>query len=109
MKLTKKNVETLTLPVLDKPYYKIFRDDQVKGFALRVTSDGAKTFILDKKIKNKLVRVTIGRFGDITVEQAREECQKLIGQYVTGHDPVKEQKNKKQRGITLQQNFNYYL
>ena len=43
MKLTKKNVETLTLPVLDKPYYKIFRDDQVKGFALRVTSDGSTT------------------------------------------------------------------
>ncbi len=109
MKLTKRSVESLAIPVLDKPYYKLFRDDQLKGFTVRITSEGVKTFILDKKIKNKLVRVTIGRFGDITAEEARDECQKLIGQYLTGRDPVKEQKNQKQQGISLRQVLEDYL
>lgn len=110
MKLTKASVKNLQLPLKDKPYYQIFRDDDLKGFAVRVTDQGVKTFILDKKIKNKLVRVTIGRFGELTVDEAKTECQKLIGQYITGRDPVKEQKNQqKQAGITLQRVLDDYI
>jgi len=110
MKLTKTAIKHLTLPAKDKPYYKIYRDDDLKGFAVRVTDQGVKTFILDKKINNKLMRTTIGRFGELTVDEARKECQKLIGQYVTGQDPVKEQKAQRQQdSITLRQVLDDYF
>lgn len=112
MKFSKKRIEQLKLAPADKPYYKIFRDDQLKGFALRVTSDNTKTFILDKKIKGKLVRHTIGRFGELTVEQARTVCQTLIGQHLSGNAPERDNTHKQAElptVITLEQVLQDYL
>lgn len=62
----------------------------MKGFAVRITSTGAKSFILEKRIDGKVKRVTLGRYPELTVEQARKEAHKLLGHIATGRNPFAE-------------------
>lgn len=106
MKLTKKIVDDAQLPVgKDQIFY---RDEQLKGFALRVTASGTKSFVVEKNIGNKVRRITLGKYGALTVEQARKEAQKVIGQIATGVDPIAEKQAQKMSVITLEQVFNDY-
>ena len=56
---------------------------------------GVKSFFLEKKITGKAKRITLGRFGEVTAEQARKEAAKLAGQIATGGDPVADKAQKK--------------
>lgn len=106
MKLTKAIVDKAELPVgKDQVFY---RDDQLKGFALRVTASGSKSFIVEKNIGNKVRRITLGKYGALTVEQARKEAQKMIGQIATGIDPIAEKLTSKMNEITLNEVFEDY-
>jgi integrase len=107
MKLTKIVVDKLQPPI-DKAQ-QFYRDDQLKGFALRITANGVKSFIVEKLIDRKVRRMTLGRYGELTVEQARKEAQKLLGKIATGINPIQEQREAKVRTITLATVFNDYL
>lgn len=106
MRLTKTTVEQTPMPDKGQAFY---RDDMLKGFALRVTAGGAKSFIIEKRINNKVKRKTLGRFGELTVEQARKEAQKFLGQVASGHDPIAEKKTALIQGVTLKEAFELYL
>ena len=76
MKLTKSTVEKLPLPLPESVAF--YRDDEIRGFGVKVFPSGVKTFFLEKRVAGKVKRITIGRFGEeFTVEQAREEARKL--------------------------------
>ena len=107
MKLTKLIVDKAEIPKdKDQVFY---RDGELKGFALRVTSRGSKSFVVETLIKNKVKRMTLGKYGALTVEQARNEAKKLLGKIATGIDPIAEQKEEKIKLITLQEVFDAYL
>ena len=100
-------MEGAELPVgKDQVFY---RDDQLKGFALRVTATGTKSFVVEKNIGNKVRRITLGKFGALTAEQARKEAQKIIGQIATGIDPIAERLAAKMSAITLNDVFEDYI
>ena len=89
--LTKRTVEAL------KPDHRpwIAWDDRLTGFGVRVQPSGAKTFVVNyrtgpggRAAPNK--RVTLGRFGRITPEQARRMAQELLGKVASGEDPARE-------------------
>jgi integrase len=106
IKLTKKNVGDAELPInKDQVFY---RDTELKGFALRVTSNGSKSFVVEKNIGNKVRRITLGKYGALTAEQARKEAQKIIGQIATGVDPIAEKRTAKMNTITLNEVFDDY-
>lgn len=107
MRFTKTSIEQLPAPQNER--YKIYRDEKLTGFCLRVTENGLKTFIIDKKMGNKLHRVTIGRYGQLTVEQARKLAQKSLGQLCMGIDPQAEKRQDHKINITLEKAFNDYL
>ncbi len=69
-KFTKAYVEKMPAPQMKngKHTQTIYRDKTLIGFALRVSSSGEKTFIIDKKVNNKLYRIILGKFGVLTVE-----------------------------------------
>ena len=106
MRLTKLSVERAAIPDTGQTFY---RDDMLKGFALRVTSNGAKSFVVEKRINNKVKRKTLARFGVLTVEQARKEAQKFLGQVASGHDPITTQKDNRAKTVTLSEAFDIYL
>ena len=37
-----------------------YRDTAIPGFALRVTSGGAKSFIVEKRVNGRVKRITLG-------------------------------------------------
>ena len=106
MRLTKQQVDKIEVPTSGQLFY---RDDVLKGFALRVTESGARSFILEKRVAGKVKRITLGRYPDISVEQARKQAHKLLGKIATGINPIAERKASKQRAITLQEALTDYL
>lgn len=112
MKITKLVVDKLPIPaavIKGKTAQKRFYDDNLKGFGVRVTSGGSKSFFVEKLIKRKLRRITIGRYPELTVEQARKEAQKLLGKIATGIDPIAEKNEIKAKCVTLKEVFQDYL
>ncbi len=112
MRITKSFVDKVDIPQRNAQGVKtqaFHRDSQITGFCLRVTSGGVKSFIVEKRIFGKVKRITIGRYGNITVEQARKEAMKFLGEVATGHDPIAEKKAKSVKRITLEEAFEDYL
>ncbi len=106
MKLTKSVVEKLPLPT-DSPTF--YRDEEIRGFGIKVFTTGAKTFFLEKKINGRSRRMSIGRFGEVTAEQARKEAIRLAGQIVTGGDPVADKAQKRMASKVLREVFETYM
>ncbi|MCC5858610.1 MAG: integrase family protein [Ectothiorhodospiraceae bacterium] len=106
-RLTKSVVDRISPPASDKPEY--YRDTQLTGFALRVTPRGVKSFIVETRIKGKVRRKTLGRYGPLTVEQARKAAQKFLGEVAGGADPITEGKVEADRRMTLGEVFETYL
>src|SRR6516162_6102067 len=69
---------------------KVYYDDLVRGFGLRVTTAGARSFVLDYRRRSDALqrRVTIGQFPDWNTAGAREEAKRLKREVDGGADPV---------------------
>lgn len=70
-------------------------DTQLPGFGLRVSGSGKKTFMLRYRPRSRpdIKRyVTLGRYGVITVEEARTEAKRILGQVAGGKDPARDAK-----------------
>ena len=63
------------------------RDAELPGFALRVTK-GRKTFILEKRIRGRMRRLTIGPYGPLTIDQGRKLAATYVGAIAQGDDPA---------------------
>lgn len=86
-----------------------YRDDQLQGFGLRVTSQGSKSYFVEKRVHGKNKRITIGRHGQVTPVQARKEAQRLLGEMSLGKDPLLEKRKAAIKGTTLREAFQDYL
>ncbi len=75
---------------------------------LLVTPNGAKTFYRYGRINGRPARVKIGRWPDITVEQARKACKSLSGKVADGIDPEAARKAAR-ASQTLQEAFDAYM
>lgn len=106
VKLTKTVVDKIVPPTDSAQVF--VRDSELKGFALRVTT-GSRSFVVEKRIEGKVKRITLGRYPEITVEQARKEAQKLLGQIATGSNPVAERKREVIESTTLVEAFEDFL
>jgi hypothetical protein len=107
VKITKSFIDKTLSPETKDQIF--FRDSLIPGFALRVTNGGAKSFIIEKRINGRLKRITLGRYGNLTVEQARTEAMKVLGNVAIGGDPVAEKREKYARSVTLIEVFRDYL
>jgi integrase len=91
-KLTKRIADS-ALPNVER--YTVW-DTQLPGFGLRVSPSGKKSFTLRYRPRHRsdLKRyVTLGRYGVITVEEARIEAKRILGQVAGGKDPAREAKS----------------
>lgn len=102
VKLTKKVADAVVPPSSGQRF---FRDTELRGFGLRVTAAGVRSFILEKRIDGKVRRVTLGRYGELSLEQARREAHKLLGQVAMGVNPIAEKERERLQKITLAQAF----
>ncbi len=66
-------------------------DAEVKGFGVVITPAGSKSFILNYRNQdNRSRRKTIGKYGKLTVEQARDIARDLTYRIAKGDDPVQQ-------------------
>jgi integrase len=112
MRLNKSLVDKAKIPK-PKPNgqtnQEFYRDSALPGFGLRVTSGGSKSFIVEKRIDGKVKRKTLGKYGPLTVEQARKLAQIYLGQVAGGHNPISDQKESNLKKLTLADVFDDYL
>lgn len=97
------------LPLPETGNRATYRDTKANGLQLRVTSNGAKTFSLFRRVKNgSPERVTLGRYPEMTIEQARTEATRLNGLLVQGINPNTDARALKTE-TTLQELFDEFL
>ena len=75
-------------------------DSQVSGFGVRIGLTGIKTFVVRYRAegggRNAPKRyVTVGRYGALTVEQARRKAKELLAAVTVGNDPASERNAKR--------------
>lgn len=103
-RLTKRLIDAAKPP----PSGQVFlRDDELRGFALRITR-GSKSFIVEREIHGRVRRMTLGRYGVHTVEQARDLARMKIGEIAAGKDPVEERRQNR-NSITFGELERLYL
>lgn len=90
VRITDKHLKTMPLPAAGK--MRMDYDTELRGFAVRVTAAGFKTFILTYMFNGAERRHTIGRFPALTVEIARRRALELRRQVDLGQDPQDEKK-----------------
>lgn len=83
-RLTKQVIDEIPFPLAGQVFV---RDAELPGFALRVTK-GRKSFILEKRIRGRMRRLTIGPYGPLTVDQARRLASTHVGAIAQGDDPA---------------------
>ena len=87
IKLTKTTVEAATFGTKEHE----LRDTVVPGFLLKVTPAGRKIFMLQYRTNaGERRKPAIGRFGELTVEQARSIAQDWLADVRKGKDPSAE-------------------
>lgn len=87
-----------------------YADSAVNGLRLRVTFTGTKSFCVVRKRNNKFFRVTLGKFPDLTVEQAREMAVRTLGEVATTRQNPNDQKQaRKNKAITLSDALAEYI
>jgi len=94
-KLTKKGPQKLTKQLVEEiepppAGYVITWDSETRGLGILVTRAGHRSFIWQKKINGRSRRLTIGRFPDLTVHQARRAAQVHQGELAIGKNPVEQ-------------------
>ena len=103
---TKKSIDALSLPPKDKRYY--FYDTKVQGLELMVTHQGSKSFKVYRKVGTTPVRVSLGKYPQMTVEEARRSAQTVIAEMISGKNPNQEKKKVRQE-ITFGDMFSTFM
>lgn len=67
-------------------------DGLVHGFALKVEPSDAKVWVVQKSRSGRSIRVTIGAYPDLTMDQVRREAQEIVSKLVRGGDPTAEKR-----------------
>lgn len=90
VKLTKRTVDALRAKSIHDHVF----DSALVGFGVRVMPSGVKQFFIQYKPPagraGERRRLTIGRYGTMTVDQARIEARRLLALVTQGRDPAAE-------------------
>lgn len=86
-----------------RDYYRDSKEKELR-LTLSVTDKGAKTFLVQRRVNGKPVRMVIGRWPDVTIDQARKKAGKLNNEVAAGADPY-ERTRPIRSGLTLKQFF----
>jgi integrase len=93
MKLTQTGLARLALPkgATDK----IFFDDELPGFGLRIREGGSRKFVLHYRQGTGQKRLTIGPASVLTLDEARRKARKAMVAVDDGKDPNAEKATKR--------------
>lgn len=87
---TKESLERIQAPQTNTRVY--YHDVKQVGLSLYVTQNGTKTFYVRNQMNGVNERIILGRYPDLSIENARKLAAKAKGEIVMGNSP----QNKKQ-------------
>jgi integrase len=105
---TQDRVRNLPLPINKEreDYY----DSGCPKLLCRVSNTGNKSFVVLKKtVDGKTRRVTLGRFPDLSVNDARKMAQVALTDLAQGVNPTEEKRKQRFKNTTLKELFALYL
>ncbi|HDH1319834.1 tyrosine-type recombinase/integrase [Klebsiella quasipneumoniae] len=106
-KFTKSKLESL--PPADSGQVE-YGDTVVNGLRVRVGVSGVKSFCISRKRNGKFIRATLGRFPDLTIDNARAKALELLGDVATtGKNPNVERRINEKASVTLADALNTYI
>ena len=105
VKFTKTELSKLIAPEAGKRL--TIYDTEIPKLALRITHTGTKTFYVVKRAGREMTWLKLGTFPDMTVEMARSEAHKALGEFATGANPA-EVKRAYKAELTLSELFTEY-
>ena len=106
-KFSKEAIKDLPIPA-DKTARVRYYDSVSRGLCLRVTGNGAKSFMYYRKIDGKVVSKFFGAFPDLAIERARGMADEFNSKKSVGEKPWEQSRIAKEE-ITLRDLFNEYL
>ena len=91
MRLTAKGIHALHLPrgAADK----VFFDDDLPGFGLRLRASGAKTWLVQYAIAGKTRRLTLGATDVLDPGKARDAAKEVMAKVRLGGDPANDKQS----------------
>lgn len=106
-KFTKSRLESL--PPADSGQVE-YGDTVVNGLRIRVGVSGVKSFCISRKRNGKFIRATLGRFPDLTIDNARAKALELLGEVATtGKNPNVERRINEKASVTLADALDTYI
>ncbi|TSA37787.1 MAG: site-specific integrase [Methylococcaceae bacterium] len=102
---TKKSIDDFSIPSKGWQYH---YDTKVRGLGIGISSTGTRTFIVYRKIEGRPERLTLGRYPDLSIEQARNKATEANAQIAKGENP-NDQKREARREMTLGDLFADYI
>ena len=107
--ITKKIIESISTPDSREL---LLRDTQLKGFGIRISPSGTKTFFAEGFYKPKGVgkRLSLGRYPVVSIDEARMKAREVLYQLYSGVDPriADKQATKDVHTVTLHQLLDRY-
>lgn len=104
---TKAEIDSLPLPERGKR--DTYQDTKISGLQLRISHTGVKTFSVFKRIKcGDPERVTLGRYPEMTIDQARRKAMEINLAISEGRNPA-ERKRESRAEMTFADLFADYI
>lgn len=75
------------LPPAPGPGPVYYFDQVLKGFAVRVSPNGVKAFLVQGRVGGRLQRIALGRFPTISPEDARKRASAILNNMAEGKSP----------------------
>jgi len=102
---TKKEIDALPSPDKGRSYY---HDNKVQGLVIGVGRTGKKSFIFYRKIGGVPERIPLGKYPDLTIEQARGKASDINSDIANGLNPAQIKRGRKAE-LTFSELFSDYL
>lgn len=104
--LTARLIETAEPPEKGQRF---IRDTGQPGLALRITTAGTKSFVVEAWVNGRSRRRTISKVDRMELKDARKKAKGFIGEFAQGVDVVAEERNERKRSTTLAEVMEQYL
>jgi hypothetical protein len=90
--LTKRYIDSLEPP--ERGRLNVF-DTGLTGFGISVFPSGSRSFFVMYGPSNRRRRMTLGKYGPLTLDRARAMAQAKLGEVVEGGDPLEEREGRR--------------
>jgi integrase len=105
IRITKSALEKLPFPERGQIYY---RDTDLRPFGVCVGKT-AKTYFVQRNLHGRTRRISLGRYGEITLHEARTMAFDVLRELSNGTDPSATSSNRSAEFLTLRDAFADYV